>query len=562
MINCIGSDFNYGLYLNVFKNIMPRSPYSLFHRKTLKKRMGSFGFPKNLGDRLQKISKWVTYIQAGNQSNPVTDAEFLHDLCVDVLGYKSPFDSNSKIWELEFTPTTALGFFGTEANCILVEIIIGDIRIKPQVSATTEWIIVTDYRYIRLYASNRMKIFYEEFSLEEIVNNSEYLKQFYFMLCRRTLLGANSREQSRLSKLLTESDETVQEIINSFYIQYYKIREQLIKDFSYRLQLISSKDESLKLNISLEQNSTNSISLMAIAKSQKLLNRIIFINYCQDCGLLPSQLIINAYQFYNPYLNQPIWENYKAVFSWISKGNVKESVFNYGSSLFEFDLILDEMLFVGDELCRQIKELSRFDFNQDLSGMAIAIILEELTKDLDILKSPSLIRRKKLKYPHKVLQNYESIEVIIKSHLAQKLNSQLTNQKLDRENTPELNDWLLQKSNLENLKIYVPDSGSGLFLVMALNILIDEYQHIYKNLNLEGDDNLAMRILENQIYGGTTGDRCGESIEITKLNLWLNTVNLNQALVNLENNIQSENLCTFQEVITLAQTIGDLVILK
>jgi hypothetical protein len=530
--------------LDKYKNMIQRSPYSLFHYKTLEKRMMSFGFPKNLSDRLHKIRKWVTYIQSRNQPNPVTDAEFLHDLCIDVLGYRSPFAANSKIYELEFTPTPALGFFGDEANYVVVEIFIGDITSKPQVNyPTTDWMIVTDYRYMRLYAHR--SVFYEQFNLEDIVNSPEDLRHFYFMLCRRTLLAANSHDQSRLSTLLTESEEIVQESINGFYNLYHKIRIQLIKDFSYRLQLISSSGKSQDLDPNLDQASIN---LMAIAKAQTLLNRIIFIAYCQDRKLLPSQLILNAYQFFNPYIDQPIWENYKAIFRWVSNGNSPQSVFGYGSSLFEFDLILDELLFVGDELCRQIKELNRFDFSQDLSGMAIVYILKELNKDLDLLKSQSEIKRKKLKYPSKIWQSYESITGIIRSHL---------DLHLEQGATVKINDWTIRKATLENLKIYDPECRSGIFLVMAFNILLGEYQQIYDHLELEWDHNIGIKILQTQIYGC---DRSFESVEITKLNLWLNTVTLNQTLVNLEENIQLGDItkCDFQEVINLAQTTGNL----
>lgn len=523
--------------------------------------MMSFGFPKNLSDRLQKITKWVTYIES-ERPNPATDAEFLHDLCVDVLGYKSPFDSSHKIWEFEFTPTTTLGFFGAEINNVIVEITIGDIRIKPQLNyATTEWFIVTDYRYVRLYSSTRMQIFYEQFNLEDIVKNFECLKQFYFMLCRRTLLGANFKEQSRLSKLIIESEEIVQDIINSYYHQYHKIRGQLIKDFCYRLQLIShdrtlNLDANLDINLDINTDRVQ-IELIAIAKAQKLLNRILFITYCQDRNLLP-ELLIKAYQFFNPYIEQPIWENYKAIFSWISKGNSNQAVFGYGSSLFEFDPILDKLLFVGDELCRQIKELCKFDFNRDISQMAIAIILneltrEELTKDLSINQT----KRKKLKYPNKIFQIYESIKIAIQTYLDRSIN--------DRDSS-ELDNWTARKLALENLKIYDPDCGSGLYLIMALNILVDEYQQIYEHLDLVFDDDIVTRVLQTQIYGcrSLNADNHPESIEITKLNLWLNTVNLNRVLVNLENNIQSRFTIesTFQEVINLARTENNLLTLR
>ncbi|AFY73626.1 hypothetical protein Syn7502_01564 [Synechococcus sp. PCC 7502] len=530
---------------------MQRSPHSLFHYKTLEKRMLSFGFPKNLSDRLQVIKKWVAYIQSGNQPNPVSDAEFIHDLCVDVLGYRSPFIPNTKTWELEFTPTPALGFFGTESSHVLAEIIIDDIWVQPQLNyATTAWVIVTNYKWIRLYARESIGIFYEQFNLEDIVDNYEYLKQFYFMLCRRTLLSANSQEQSRLSKLLDESQTLIQDVINNFYYQYCKIRGELIKDFCYRL----SSHSDLKSNLDLEFNHTN-IKFIAIAKAQKLLNRILFISYAQNHHLLPNTLIINAFEFINPYIYQPIWANYKAIFSWIYKGNAGQSVFGYGSSLFEHDPILDELLFVGDELCRQIKELSRFNFYDDISDLAIAYILEELNKDVEILKIQDSFKRKKLKYPSKILQMYESVENLVKSQL---------NRKVQLETSSQINSWTLHKIVLENFKIYAPECKSGIFLVLALNILLRQYQQIYDALNLESDPKVAVRvlpdqILQNQIYGS---DRNSESVEITKLNLWLHTITANQTLLDLDHNIQVGNSPSFSEIINLAQTTENLLILK
>ena len=93
---------------------------------------------------------------------------------------------------------------------------------------------------------------------------------------------------------------------------------------------------------------------------------------------------------------------------------------------------------------------------------------------------------------------------------------------------------------------------------MAFNILLGEYQQIYDHLELEWDHNIVIKILQTQIYGC---DRSGESVEITKLNLWLNAVTANQTLINLEGNIQQGDItkCDFQEVINLAQTMGNLI---
>ncbi|NKB18050.1 MAG: hypothetical protein HC770_08160 [Pseudanabaena sp. CRU_2_10] len=87
------------------------SPYQLFPLKTLAKRMSSFGFPANLESRTAKIQKWLDFITSSDRSNDATDAEFLHEIFVDVLGYRSPFYPDNKGWELEFRPTPLPWFF-------------------------------------------------------------------------------------------------------------------------------------------------------------------------------------------------------------------------------------------------------------------------------------------------------------------------------------------------------------------------------------------------------------------------------------------------------------------
>ncbi|NJM27394.1 MAG: hypothetical protein HC856_02475 [Pseudanabaena sp. RU_4_16] len=352
------------------------SPYQLFPLKTLAKRMSSFGFPANLESRTAKIQKWLDFITSSDRSNDATDAEFLHEIFVDVLGYRSPFYPDNKGWELEFRPTPCLGFFTEETSHVVAEIFPGEIDLKPEsIHDTTEWLIVTNYHEIRLYHKLSSSLFYQQFYLDRLTD-SENLKQFYFILCRRTLLtgAAKTQEASRTSQLLEESQQVEADIAKDFYSQFHKIRLQLIKDFQYRLQQLP---RSLEL-----QNGVDDIKLVAIAQAQKLLNRILFIAVCEDRQLLASGLLNNAYEFYNPYTNQPVWVNYKAIFNWIDQGNLKPNwqVNAYGGSLFAQDDILDRFLFVGDELCRQIKELTRFSFDEEISNTVLAFVLEESTK--------------------------------------------------------------------------------------------------------------------------------------------------------------------------------------
>ncbi len=526
------------------------SPYQLFPLKTLAKRMSSFGFPANLDSRTAKIQKWLDFITSSDRSNDATDAEFLHEIFVDVLGYRSPFYPDNKGWELEFRPTPCLGFFTEETSHVVAEIFPGEIDLKPEsIHDTTEWLIVTNYHEIRLYHKLSSSLFYQQFYLDGLTD-PENLKQFYFILCRRTLLtgAAKTQEASRTSQLLEESQQVEADIAKDFYSQLHKIRLQLVKDFQYRLQQLP---RSLEL-----QNGVDDIKLVAIAQAQKLLNRILFIAVCEDRQLLTNGLLNNAYEFYNPYTNQPIWVNYKAIFNWIDQGNLRPNwqVNAYGGSLFAQDDILDRFLFVGDELCRQIKELTRFNFDEEISNTVLAFVLEESTKDLALLrmepeKSP---KRRKYNYPPKSLLNSTSISSAIKYYLANKL--PLSSANSDSSDLDALAYLRLRLNSLLDLKIVNINCSSGIGLITALNCLLSEYRKIEQELQqldvvLEPEicegfpgfnqlDLMAM-ICQRNLFGC---DPSAENIEIAKLGLWLRTAQSYRPLLPLDTNIKLGDL--------------------
>ncbi len=526
------------------------SPYQLFPLKTLTKRMSSFGFPANLDNRTAKIQKWLDFIASSDRYNAVTDAEFLHEIFVDVLGYRSPFYPDSKGWELEFRPTPCLGFFTEGTSHVVAEIFPGEIDVKPEsIHETTEWLIVTNYNEIRIYHKLSSPLFYQQFYLDRLTN-LDNLKQFYFLLCRRTLLtgAAKAQETSRTLQLLEESRQIESDIAKDFYSQFHKIRLQLIKDFQYRLQQLSQSSEL--------QNGADDIKFVAIAQAQKLLNRILFIAVCEDRQLLTNGLLNNAFGFYNPYTNQPVWVNYKAVFNWIYQGNYRSNwqVNAYGGSLFAQDEILDRFLFVGDELCRQIKELTRFNFNEEISNTVLAFVLEESTKDIALLKMEpdKSSKRRKYHFPPKLLQNISSISSAIQYYLAERL--PLPNPNVDSSDLDALGFLRSRLSSLLKLKIVNPNCGSGLGLVIALNYFLIEYRKIESELQkldipwelelCEGfpgfkELELTEFICKNNLFGC---DLSAENVEITKLCLWLRTAQSDRPLLSLDVNIKLGDL--------------------
>ena len=551
-----------------------RSPYySLFHPKPLAKRISSFGFPKDLGDRFQIIQKWLHFANDGKASNLIAEAQFLHDIFVDILGYKSPFETDSGTWELELHPHPALGFFTeTSANAI-AEIRVNTAEegaiVKPEPEhETTEWLIVLDYREICLYHRDVSSLFCQRFSWDSLADLEQF-KAFYFLLSRRTLLRgiANSEERSRTTHLLEESHQLESEILKNFYSHYYKIRSQLIKDFRYRLQLLAHPVQSAQNSLQIKAEDAITI---AIYQSQKLLNRILFVAYCEDRQLLPENLIKDAYEFVNPYVEQPIWDNYKAIFSWVQNGNAsyRSPINAYPFSLFLSDRILDKALFVGDELCRQIKEIARFDFCEDITRHILICLFDESIKELSQYRKDlsNLSKRRTPKLPCKAILQSESVIRTLQQHLSIPK---------EHQEGDSIQDTLIYcqeyQQRLLKIKILHPKCGSGVFLITALEFLFSEHERIHYLLTKFSNDvdaiahktptEVIAHILRHNLFGC---DAAEEAVEITRLSLCLRSLEINSSLSDFERNIQLGELsaCNFGEEFKAASDRGEVVIIK
>ncbi len=551
-----------------------RSPYySLFHPKPLAKRISSFGFPRDLGDRFQIVQKWLHLANDGKASNLIAEAQFLHDIFVDILGYKSPFETDSGTWELELHPHPALGFFTETSANVIAEIRVNTAEegaiVKPEPEhETTEWLIVLDYREICLYHRDGSSLFCQRFTWDSLADLEQF-KAFYFLLSRRTLLRgiANSEERSRTTHLLEESHQLESEVLKNFYSHYYKIRSQLIKDFRYRLQLLAHPVQSTQS--SLEIKAEDAIAI-AIYQSQKLLNRILFVAYCEDRQLLPENLIKDAYEFVNPYVEQPIWDNYKAIFSWVQNGNAnyRSPINAYPFSLFASDRILDKGLFVGDELCRQIKEIARFDFCEDITRHILICLFDESIKELSQYRKDlsNLSKRRIPKLPCKAILQSESVIQILQQHLSIPK---------EHQEGDSIQDTLVYcqeyQQRLLKIKILHPKCGAGVFLITALEFLLSEHERIHYLLTKFSNDAEAIahktpmeviaHILQHNLFGC---DAAEEAVEITRLSLCLRSLELNSSLSDFERNIQLGELsaCDFGEEFKAASDRGEVVIIK
>jgi len=114
---------------------------------------------------------------------------------------------------------------------------------------------------------------------------------------------------------------------------------------------------------------------------------------------------------------------------------------------------------------------------------------------------------------------------------------------------PEAGSWIAffekYRFQLGRIRIVDPACGSGAFLIQALNRLVEEYrwlvaeeERITGERRLFDQDSIIRSILSHNIYGVDINQ---ESVEITKLALWLHTAAPGKPLCSLDNNIRCGN---------------------
>ncbi|MGA2231629.1 MAG: hypothetical protein ABSH22_12075, partial [Tepidisphaeraceae bacterium] len=104
----------------------------------------------------------------------------------------------------------------------------------------------------------------------------------------------------------------------------------------------------------------------AIHAAQRLLDRIIFMAFCQDRGLLPSKLIEDTFRNVPPLARarNPRWRKFLEAFRAIDEGHPRLTLpCGLEGSLFAFDPLVDE-LDLDDRWAEILKQVGDFDFHE------------------------------------------------------------------------------------------------------------------------------------------------------------------------------------------------------
>ena len=432
------------------------------------------------------------------------------------------------------------------------------------------YVITSNYEKLRFYINDATE--FEEFNLFELTK--ERFELLYLCL-HKDHIENNIPLKIKEASLLEE-----EQITKKFYKDYSVFKRELYRDLvknnAKRIKNSLSKlsietneaelDEETKAELfKLEKN----VKLNLFKKSQKLIDRFLFVFFAEDRGLLPPNSTLQILNKWKADVDfgddRPLYDMFKQYFKFLDTGRQgttnRAEIYAYNGGLFKEDIVLDQLEIDNDLLYNHTKTLAAYDFESQVDVNILGHIFENSLNEIesvnaeieggDFDKQTSKRKKDGVFYTPKYITKY-IVENTIgklceekKNELGFKEEEYFKGRKNRQQNTiiklvetlDVYRDWLLQ------LTICDPACGSGAFLNQALDFLIKEHNYIdeLKAKILGGGlvfSDIENTILENNIYGVDLNE---ESVEIAKLSLWLRTAQPRRKLNSLNDNIKCGN---------------------
>lgn len=481
---------------------------------------------------------------------------FLRELFVNVLGYTVNPDPNFNLITEKKNESNGKKADGAIISQGVVKAVIELKSAKTVDLATIETqafgyknnqkdcdlVITSNFRKLRFYISNAVE--YEEFDLFNL--DIEHFRVLWLCLSKDHLLNGTPL------KIKNASNNEEENITKKLYRDYATFRKALFQDVC-------------------EKNSGHN-RLLLFKKTQKLLDRFLFLFFAEDRGLVSAnwtRRILHDWtdlkDRYDSYI--PLYTRFRKNFEYLNTGfKSKEfEIFAYNGGLFYPDEILDSLIIDDELLFNGSLKLSNYDFDSEVDVNILGHIFEHSLNERDELQSEDasgvtkITKRKKdgVFYTPKFITKYIVDNTIGKLCFEQKKRLQYLESDFEfisvkaaksskkiaakrgalKSKLDHYQNWLLK------LKIIDPACGSGAFLNQALDFLISEHSKVDElRARLLGGSivlsDVENSILENNLYGVDINE---EAVEIAKLSLWLRTARRGRKLSSLNTNIRVGN---------------------
>ncbi|SCY18997.1 N-6 DNA Methylase [Nonlabens sp. Hel1_33_55] len=432
------------------------------------------------------------------------------------------------------------------------------------------FVITSNFEKLRLYIDD---------ATEQVAFDLFQLTEADFSLLYLCLHKDNLLKTIPL-KIKQDSLIVEEQITKDFYKDYSLFKRELYRDLVKKngkvlkvaLQNDSSIPDDENHQNDLERLEKN-VKLTLFKKSQKLIDRFLFIFFAEDRGLLQPNYTLKRLSEWDTIrkldVDEPLYDRFKKHFNYLDKGRKGDAenkeIFAYNGGLFKPDSILDRVLIDDELLYKHTKKLATYDFESQVDVNILGHIFENSLNEIESInaeieggdfdKQKSKRKKDGVFYTPKYITKYiventvgklcDEKKAALGFQEEEYFKGRGTGRNKRNDKTiqklvtilDDYRDWLLQ------ITICDPACGSGAFLNQALDFLIKEHQYIdeLKTKILGGGlqfPDIENTILENNIYGVDLNE---ESVEIAKLSLWLRTAQPRRKLNDLSSNIKCGN---------------------
>jgi hypothetical protein len=566
----------------LFKHIRSRRRAGLFLRRFLTEEAEKYFYRGKKRDEAWEVLKdWANLESQGHLAKKETalDAGFLEKVFGDALGYQSVVE-NPQDYQLERnftvkdvgTADAALGNFlpgAPVAPLVVIELKGSDVDLDRDrfngrtpvqqcwdyLNALPEcpWGIVSNFVTFRLYHRDKGSRAYEEFTLQELRNEKRFW-EFYCIFERGGLVRPAPGRSLRAAELLQRTENRQREVGDALYNDYSSQRvrliEHLLNNFGYTLET-------------------------SIYAAQRILDRIVFIAFCEDRDLLGEKTIKATYETVPPFAKatNPRWRNFLDLFRAMDVGHRNmpylETGFNGG--LFREDDLVDNLQ-LDDDWTNFFKTVGDYDFRDEINVEVLGHLFEKSVAELEKLRAGGLFALRaegsretaavamQKSAERKRFGTYytprEFTELIVNETVAhvveQRLGAVRAAHGLSVAETESEEPsaglaafWRDCLAALRGIKVCDPACGSGAFLIAAYDKLEGTYIETVDHLAFHDGpdaedllDEIPDIILADNLYGS---DVSPQAIEISQLALWLRSARRGKRLADLSRNVVWKN---------------------
>jgi len=569
----------------------------LFHKKTIEKLTDKEPITTK---QKRAASEWLELLSGGELKEKQNYLKFNRIILTELLDYPDmaheednvefSYNSDGKsILKIEVKGTDTKDLFAKQKR-INSESPVEQLWRYMNLHATL-YGIVTNYKQFILFKYSEGSRKFYLFNFESIRDNPQKLKEFVAIFSRKSL------DSNFIEKLTHESEIEEREFTKEFYKLYHETRLMLIKEFKENGEL----SDTVNTPIHFAQLFLNRLMFIFFAEdTEKLPKRIFeelilkelksesFSEYSKRISFAISEFFqmlntgqkepITVFAFNGGLFNQKIPE--RIYFKDKRETDFFKDIYKHSKLKKEVDLgtYTNDILAPHKEklnpIIRNLLVMASFDFNTEVNVNILGHIFEQSLSDLEELKNKTISRRKKegVYYTPEYITDYICRNTII-PYLSKKDATDV--KELVTEYTDNISEL---EEKFKNIKILDPACGSGAFLIKAVDILLEIFREIQNFKQISGaytkemkealnskkgqkslikslesmeksdessnwirknwEEQKAKEIIERNIYGVDINE---ESVDITKLSLFLKMATKNRKLIDLSKNIKQGN---------------------